>query len=195
MPDVRSTDARAPGVRVAVAIGTASRRPAIAPRVATRLTLLAAVCAAAPGAAGDGPRAEPSPLPPTVFADGTGLPAGAGTAREGAAIYAERCAGCHGSSGEGGRAIELVGDRALLASDAPDRGIAVHWPYAPPLYDYVRRAMPPEAPYSLGPSETYAVVARLLELNGLVDADTSVDARWLSSLRMPNVEGFERAPD
>lgn len=139
--------------------------------------------------------ASGSELPPTVYADGTGLPPGSGTARAGAALYAERCASCHGSEGEGARAVELVGDPALITSAYPDRGIAVHWPYAPPLYDYVRRAMPPDAPWSLGAAETYAVVARVLELNGLVDADTPVDAAFLGALVMPNVHGFESAPD
>lgn len=134
-------------------------------------------------------------LPPIVFADGGGLPDGGGTARAGAALYAERCASCHGASGEGGRALELVGDRSLLASDYPDRGIAVHWPYAPPLYDYIRRAMPPDAPYSLGADEAYAIVARVLELNGLVEADTRVDAAVLGALRMPNRNGFDRDVD
>lgn len=134
-------------------------------------------------------------LPPIVFADGSGLPDGGGTAREGAALYVERCASCHGASGEGGRALELVGERSLLASDYPDRGIAVLWPYAPPLYDYIRRTMPPDAPYSLGTDETYAIVARVLELNGLVEADTLVDAAVLGALRMPNRNGFDRALD
>ena len=134
-------------------------------------------------------------LPPTVFADGTGLPPGGGTARAGAPLYAARCASCHGGAGQGGRALELVGDRSLLASEQPDRGIGVYWPYAPPLYDYVRRAMPPDAPYSLGADQTYALVARLLELNGLVEADTRVDARFLGALEMPNVGGFERAEE
>jgi len=157
------------------------------------IALAVADPAAAPGA---DPGARPEGrLPPTVFADGTGLPDGVATARAGAPLYAARCASCHGAQGEGARAVELVGDRTLLASDYPDRGIAVFWPYAPPLFDYVRRAMPPDAPYSLDAEETYAVVAYLLELNGLVAADTPVDAEFLAELPMPNAAGFDRAPD
>src|SRR5262249_48735781 len=44
-----------------------------------------------------------------VRPDGTGLPTGSGTAREGAAIYAQKCAACHGANGEGGTADVLVG--------------------------------------------------------------------------------------
>lgn len=67
------------------------------------------------------------------------------------------------------------------------------WPYAPPLFGYVRRAMPPDAPYSLSVDDTYSIVARVLELNALVDADTTVDAAFLSSLVMPNNDGFNQA--
>lgn len=131
----------------------------------------------------------------TVFADGSGLPVGQGTAREGESLYRDQCAACHGGSGEGGSAVELVGDRATLGTEWPDRGIAVLWPYAPPLFDYVRRAMPPNAPYSLSVDETYAVVARVLELNALVESDEMVDANFLSSLVMPNVDGFKTADE
>lgn len=133
---------------------------------------------------------ELAQLPPVIHADGEGLPEGSGDALTGAEIYADSCAGCHGSAGQGGSALELVGDRTLLASEYPDRGIAVFWPYAPPLFDYVRRAMPPEAPWSLSADETYAVVAHLLDLNGLLPASQRVDAAFLSDLAMPNRDGF-----
>lgn len=128
--------------------------------------------------------------PSTVFADGSGLPVGSGTPEQGANIYSEQCAGCHGANGEGGSALELVGDRALLTTEYPDRGIAVYWPYAPPLFSYVQRAMPPDNPFSLSNDETYAVVAQLLRLNNLVAAEQIVDARFLSELVMPNRDGF-----
>ena len=147
---------------------------------------------AAPGATRDAAGADGT-LPPTVFPDGTGLPGGGATAREGAAPYARLCAGCHGERGEGARAVELVGDPASLDGEEPDRGVAARWPYAAPLFDYVRRAMPPDAPWSLDARTAYAVVARVLELNGLVDADVRVDARLLGGLPMPNAGRFLRA--
>lgn len=125
-----------------------------------------------------------------VFADGEGLPAGSGTARDGAVIYARACGRCHGANGEGGSAMELVGDRETITTEYPDRGIAVFWPWAPPLFDYVRRAMPPDAPGSLDADETYAVVAHLLAINGLIEPDAVIDRDTLSRLRMPNRDGF-----
>ena len=128
--------------------------------------------------------------PQTIFADGRGLPAGNGNVSQGASLYKAQCAGCHGSNGEGGSAIELVGDRSLLNTEYPDRGIAVYWPYAPPLFAYVQRSMPPDKPYSLSDDETYAVVAQLLYLNKLIGEGQVVDAAFLASLKLPNRTGF-----
>jgi len=129
-------------------------------------------------------------LPQHVFADGTGLPAGAGDTLQGTGIFAAECAGCHGSKGQGGSAIELVGDRSLLATEYPDRGIGVYWPYAPPMFEYIRRAMPPGKPYSLEINEVYAVIARLLELSDLIEHGQQIDAEFLATFRMPNRDGF-----
>lgn len=133
--------------------------------------------------------ATPS-LPPPVFANGDGLPPGAATAASGEAIYLDVCAGCHGRAGEGASALELVGDRERNATDYPDRGVAAFWPYAPPLFDYIRRAMPPDEPWSLTADETYAVTGWVLVMNGLAEPERHIDAEFLAALRMPNVDDF-----
>lgn len=133
---------------------------------------------------------EITQLSKQIFADGTGLPDGQGSASDGFAIYAKACAMCHGGRGEGGRALELVGDRALLATEYPDKGIAVYWPYAPTLFGYIQHSMPPDQPFSLSNNEVYSVIAALLVMNGLIDSDASLDATSLSALKMPNVNGF-----
>ena len=137
--------------------------------------------------------AEVAGLPQHVFANGRGLPPGSGSTERGEKIYASLCAGCHGSLGQGGSAMELVGDRSLLATEFPDRGIAVYWPYAPTLFEYIKRAMPPDKPYSLSDSEVYSVIARVLELNGLIEAGLEVDAAVLSTLQMPNRNNFRNS--
>jgi len=38
----------------------------------------------------------------SILPDGTGLPKGSGTPAQGAPIYAEKCAACHGDNGKGG---------------------------------------------------------------------------------------------
>src|SRR5580698_11543587 len=49
----------------------------------------------------------------SIMPDGTGLPKGSGTPAQGAPIFAEKCAACHGDNGKGGEAAALVSDREL----------------------------------------------------------------------------------
>ena len=86
--------------------------------------------------------------------------------------------------------MELVGDRSLLATEYPDRGIAVYWPYAPTLFEYIKRAMPPDKPYSLSDDEVYAVTAYLLSIDGIIDEDAVMNADTLPEVEMPNRDGF-----
>src|SRR5260370_30744543 len=52
-----------------------------------------------------------------VGPDGKGLPAGQGTAKEGAPIYAAQCAACHGPAGQGrGIGPPVVGGTGDLAA-------------------------------------------------------------------------------
>jgi len=54
-------------------------------------------------------QAELAPWDINVFPDGTNLPPGSGKAAEGAKIYAEKCAACHGDKGQGGIAGQVIG--------------------------------------------------------------------------------------
>ena len=64
------------------------------------------------------------------------------------------------------------------------------YPYAPILFDYVRRAMPMDHPLTLTADEVYAVSAYLLYLNGLVPADAVMDQESLPKVQMPNRDNF-----
>lgn len=68
--------------------------------------------------------------------------------------------------------------------------VGSYWPYAPTLFDYIRRAMPQNAPQSLSNDDVYAVSAYILNLNGLLPADATLDAKALSAIRMPNRNMF-----
>ena len=81
-----------------------------------------------------------------VAADGTGLPPGRGTVPEGEALYVKLGAACHGAKGEGNIGPPLVGGIGSLATDTPVRTVGSYWPYAPTLFDYIRRAMPANNP-------------------------------------------------
>jgi cytochrome c len=130
-----------------------------------------------------------------VRPDGAGLPPGNGTPREGAAIYARKCAGCHGLTGTEGPLDQLVGreprqgfpfgrDPRLVKT------VGNYWPFATTLYDYVHRAMPLNAPNSLTPDEIYSVVAFLLWRNEII-ADTGVmNAQTLPLVVMPARDRF-----
>jgi cytochrome c len=127
--------------------------------------------------------------------DGAGLPSGRGTAAEGAAIYATRCAGCHGKTGREGPNDVLVG--RLTGEGFPfsrdpklPHTIGNYWPYATTVFDYIRRAMPPDAPGSLKDDEVYALVAHLLALNELIPADAVMDATTLPKVKMPARDRF-----
>ena len=124
-------------------------------------------------------------------AAGRGLPAGTGTATEGAAVYAQKCAMCHGPHGEGqGPYPRLIGrtpdaDFAFATDAKAPRTIGNYWPYATTVYDYVHRAMPLSAPGSLTPDEMYSVVAFLLSENGVIPATAEMNATTLPAVRMP----------
>src|SRR3954470_13973664 len=139
--------------------------------------------------------AEIAALDIDVGADGAGLPPGTGTAAEGATIYAARCAGCHGKTGKEGPNDALVGripgDAFPFAKDprAP-KTIGSYWPYATTVFDYIRRAMPPDRPGSLHDDEVYALVAFLLAQNELIPPDAVIDAASLPKVRMPAHDHF-----
>jgi cytochrome c len=122
--------------------------------------------------------------------DGKGLPTGGGTAIEGEAVHGAKCAACHGVKGIKGPADPLVGGTGTLASKKPVKTVGSYWPYATTLFDYVRRAMPYNAPKSLSNDEVYAVSAYLLFLNGIIEPGARMDAKTLPLVRMPNRDGF-----
>ncbi|MEQ8664072.1 MAG: c-type cytochrome [Gammaproteobacteria bacterium] len=160
--------------------------------------VVAVALGGAASAADDGPRLG-RPLAPAVahahvsvvFPDGHGLPPGQGSVHDGARLYAARCRSCHGVDGRGGPGGELAGGRPDLTAAQPDQTIGTYWPYATTVFDFIRRAMPMDAPWSLGDDEVYALTAYLLHLNGILPATAVLDAAALAAVRMPNADGFD----
>ncbi len=134
--------------------------------------------------------AEVDALDRHIFADGAQLPDGQGSVEAGKEMYQQQCASCHGGRGEGGRALELVGDRALLVTEFPDKGIGVYWPYAPTLFEYIQRAMPPENPGLLTNDELYSLIGYLLYLNNLLPDYGTLNRYTLAAIELPNRDGF-----
>ncbi|MBX3332265.1 MAG: hypothetical protein KF722_17840 [Nitrospira sp.] len=88
----------------------------------------------------------------------------------------------------------LVGGQGSSRTSKALKTIGSYWLYATTLYDYLRRVMPFNAPQSLTPDEIYALVAWLLQQNGIVTEDTVLDARSLPRIEMPNRNGFTPDP-
>lgn len=120
-----------------------------------------------------------------VMPDGEGLPAGSGTAQQGAEIYASKCGQCHGKTGEEGPIQPPVGPNKNYAKAAGQ-----HWPYATTLFSYIQRAMPFNAPKSLSNDEVYSIVAYILSRNGVIEEGQKVDQSNLAGVKMPGREKF-----
>jgi len=128
--------------------------------------------------------------------DGAGLPAGKGTAAEGATIYAAKCAQCHGKTGKEGPNDVLVG-RGPFPSGADTtsrRTIGNYWPYATTVFDYIRRAMPAPAPGTLKDDDVYALTAFLLAENEIIPRDAVMDASTMPKVVMPARDKFVADP-
>lgn len=125
-----------------------------------------------------------------ISPDGENLPPGSGSVAQGAMVYAEKCIACHGMAGEGGPLDRLSGGIGSIGSDNPVKTVASYWPFATTLFDYVRRAMPANAPQSLSNDEVYAATAYLLSIDGIVDEDAVMNADTLPLVEMPNRDGF-----
>jgi S-disulfanyl-L-cysteine oxidoreductase SoxD len=126
--------------------------------------------------------------------EGQELPSGHGNAKEGSAIFANRCAVCHGQNGEGGIVRTLV----LGSPGHPHRGPfkdtekdgPSYYPYPTIAWDYINRAMPASNPGSLTHDEVYALVAFLFYRNGIIQENEVMDAKTLPKVEMPNKDGF-----
>ncbi len=124
-----------------------------------------------------------------ILPDGTNLPPGSGTAADGAKIFADKCALCHGDKGQGGIAARLIGGPAKASLNG-GKTIANYWPYATTVFDYIRRAMPFPQPRSLSDQEVYSLVAFILAENKLIGEDDEINATTLPKVRMPNRDNF-----
>jgi len=127
----------------------------------------------------------------SIGPDGKELPPGSGTAKQGAAIYAKKCAACHGPTGEGSQlAPHLLGGKGTLTTLQPVRTIGSYWPFATTIWDYINRAMPQGQGGSLSANEVYALTAFVLFRNSIVGESDVIDSKSLPKVQMPNRNGF-----
>jgi len=127
----------------------------------------------------------------SIGPSGKGLPPGSGTAKEGAELYASKCAVCHGEAGEGSlMAPRLVGGQGTLKSPQPVLTVGSYWAFATSVYDFVSKAMPRGQEGSLKPNQVYALTAFILYKNEIIKDTDVLDARTLPAIKMPNRDGF-----
>ena len=129
-----------------------------------------------------------------IAPDGGGLPEGSGTVAAGREVFAAECSRCHGPKAEGDVGPVLVGGQGTLRTARPLKTVGSFWPYATTLWDYINRAMPFDKPGLLKPPQVYAVVAYILNLNGIIGDAAVMDAQSLPKVRMPNRDGFVADP-
>jgi cytochrome c len=151
--------------------------------------------AAEPGYYGYGAKATPAQIAGWDIDargdDGLGLPAGKGTVQRGSEVFAEQCAACHGTFGEGeGRFPKLAGGAGTLRDDRPEPTVGSYWPFAPTLWDYINRAMPMPAPHTLSADDVYALTAYILSLNDAVPNEFVADRDSLPKVKMRNRDAF-----
>ena len=141
-----------------------------------------------------------------VRPDFKGLPKGSGSVDQGQTIWESKCASCHGIFGEsneiftpitGGTTKDDVktGRVASLADmKQPQRTTLMKVPTVSTLWDYIYRAMPWNAPRSLTPDETYALVAFILSIGEVVPDNFVLSNANIAEVqaKMPNRNGMTR---
>ena len=134
-----------------------------------------------------------------IGTEGKELPPGKGTAKEGEAVYARKCAVCHGAdlngahipgSPVGSPKRPLIGGMDKIRTPEPVRTVGAFWPFATTVWDYIYRAMPFGQEGSLTPAEVYSVTAFILYKNGIIQENDVLDAKSLPKVKMPNRDGF-----
>ncbi|MBS0319063.1 MAG: c-type cytochrome [Proteobacteria bacterium] len=142
-----------------------------------------------------------------VRPDFQGLPPGSGSVADGQKIWDGKCAMCHGDFGDsnevftplaGGTTQEDIkaGRVASLRNPEQVRTTLMKVSTVSTLWDYIRRAMPWNAPKSLSTNDVYAVLAYLLNLGAIVPDDYVLSDRNIADVqqKMPNRNGMMRMP-
>lgn len=138
-----------------------------------------------------------------VRPDFLGLPEGSGSVEDGLVLWEAQCAVCHGVFGESNETFTPIaggtddadietGRVANLANMGwPQRTTLMKVSTVSTLFDYIKRAMPWNAPKSLTDDEVYAVLAYLLNLGEIVDEDFVLSHENMAEVQalLPNRNG------
>tara|TARA_E500000331_G_scaffold346408_1_gene385250 strand:- start:328 stop:795 length:468 start_codon:yes stop_codon:yes gene_type:complete len=125
----------------------------------------------------------------TIEIDGSNLPIGEGSIQEGEKIFKNECSVCHGFSAEGLTAPELAGGSTNLDEENISLTVGNYWPFAPKIFDYIRRSKRSELNKYYNNNEVYSLTGYLLSINGLYN-EKKINKDKLSNITMPNLKGF-----
>lgn len=137
-----------------------------------------------------------------VRPDFKGLPNGSGSVEKGQVIWEAKCASCHGTFGESNEIFTPIAGgttkddvktgrvASLKDMKQPQRTTLMKVPTVSTLWDYIYRAMPWNAPRSLSPDDTYALVAFILSLGDIVPDDFVLSDKNIANIQMPNRNGM-----
>ena len=139
-----------------------------------------------------------------VRPDFKGLPKGSGSVDQGQAIWESKCASCHGIFGESNEIFtpitggtskdDIKTGRVASLGDMkqPQRTTLMKVPTVSTLWDYIYRAMPWNAPRSLSPDDTYALVAFILSIGDVVPDNFVLSNSNIAEVqaKMPNRNGM-----
>jgi cytochrome c551/c552 len=142
-----------------------------------------------------------------VRPDFKGLPPGSGNTLRGQEIWDGRCASCHGTFGESNEVFTpIVGGTtkediktgrvaSLLSDKQPQRTTLMKVATVSTLWDYIYRAMPWNAPRTLTPDDTYAVLGYILAMAEIVPEDFTLSDKNIAEVQklMPNRNGMTKA--
>ena len=136
------------------------------------------------------PEEAPRPWAEKLFGDPGNLTHDFGTVKQGAAIYSQKCALCHGENGVNPAPgmLPLVGPAKFDKIDTMKT--VPYYKYATTLFDVMRRSMPYQMPKTLSNDELYALSAYILSLNKIIGENDVMDAKTLPQVKMPNRDNF-----
>ena len=142
-----------------------------------------------------------------VRPDFKGLPAGSGSVKQGEDLWEAKCTSCHGTFGDSNAVFPPIaggitpkdierGRVEALTRPSEQRTTLMKLSQVSTLWDYIHRAMPWNAPKTLGTDEVYALVAYVLNLGRIVPDDFVLNDRNIAEVqkRLPNRDGLMPVP-
>ena len=140
-----------------------------------------------------------------VRPDFAGLPRGSGSVERGQALWDANCASCHGVFGESNEFFNPIiggttpddaksGVVKSLTTSELQRTTMMKLSSLATMWDYIRRAMPWNAPKSLSDDDVYALTAYILHLADLVPAGFVLSEANIrdAEQKLPNHNGMTR---